>query len=180
MATKNHPDFGRAPLERRYTGKLAELPAKLRAEAYRVAAANDAPGWAWAVLPHGALVALQVTEIERCIRKRWRIARRGRPETDEQRAKWERELATFEKHLGLAEGYEAADTPDAVGAERIYTQLFPGELAPGQGRCGRCGADVRYEPMYGAEGQACNDCAFANGREYTKAREAERRLRVVK
>ena len=89
--------------DRTWTGSLAELRDPLTAEAWRLQG-----GWAWYLMPRGALVALRVRPED--FRKEFRIARKEAPADEAAAAKWYQEVAVFAKHLGC-EGWKPTLTP---------------------------------------------------------------------
>lgn len=168
------PAFERAPKERRYTGKLSDLFAVLKHEAFVKAQDADSADnpWAWRVLPGGAFVGLQIWHD---MRKEVRIARIKAPETLEAREAWERETQVFRKHLGIEAWHRMLPTPEDEKCAAVrYCELRPGEIAPEVGECGACGKEIRYEAALGATGQRCTGCAAAAGAAYTAERERER------
>lgn len=104
MTATVHPAYLKAGEQRRWGGKLAELLPALRPEAWKLGAEEKtaAGRWAWRVLPGGAVVSLRIRG-DMDLRRELRISRQERPETEEALGKWERELATFLKHFGIAE-----------------------------------------------------------------------------
>ena len=107
-----HPDFARAPARRRWTAKLSDLLTELRRRA------RDAHGeWTWVVLPHGALVSMRIRPDGR---RKVRIARSEAPPEDS-RDRWEQEVATFVRHLGL-DGWVRQLDPDAKGIAVVFTE----------------------------------------------------------
>lgn len=106
-----HPDFARAPKRHRWTGTLAALFAELR----RRAGEADG-GWAWAVLPHGALVSMRVRPDGR---RELRIAR-SQPPPDRARGKWDREVETFVRHFGV-EAWDRWPDAQATGVAVVFT-----------------------------------------------------------
>lgn len=175
MSDRNvDPVFERTPEHKRYTGKLDELLPRLRREAFAAAGSSDGAtnDWAWVCLPRGAFVGLRLWHD---MRKEVRICRVDKPRTEEQRAAWQREVAVFEGKLRLMDWYRMPLHPDDDEFAAVrFAQLRPGEVAPEKGRCASCGAEVRYEAVYGERGQRCTGCAAAAGAEYTATRAAER------
>lgn len=151
MSDTLHPDFLATAPERQFTGKLLQLGITLREEAWRLRG-----GWAWRILPHGALVAMRVRE-DYEFRKELRLARRGPPLTEVTKARWYGEVATFAKHLGC-EHWTVTRTPD-------QTEAFLVEPVPLGWRtetCARCGGPADKGPYKEA---ICTACAITAGAE---------------
>ena len=96
------PEFLAARPERRWTGPLNRLRAKLAAEAAR----NESRS-SWKVLPNGAYVSLRIMGDAGL---RIQIARRRAPETEDKLRAWNRELAIFVRDLRL-DGWTRVDEP---------------------------------------------------------------------
>lgn len=164
-----------APARNRYAGDPAELMARLRPEAYRLAATinGDELPWAWAVFPDGLFVGVRVRG-DAQMRKEVRIARQERPETAEQEKRWQQEVATFRRHLGIEGWHELPPHDDDRKFAAVrYLELRGGETEPGYTRC-VCGKRIRWEPEYAPDGNRCQQCAFAAGAEYEAMLERER------
>lgn len=166
---KNHPEFDAAPEERRWTKPLNELVEPLRKEAY----ALKGDGWAWVVLPRGAVVALRILPD---FRKQIRIMRRGMKKPERFLA----EIGTFLEHLGIR-SWEATDGALPVINREVDAETYEGvaeytEPVPFGGRaptmCERCGkSPVPAESPY--RENICNQCALELGKADVEARKAD-------
>lgn len=167
------PEFEAAPPERQWTGKLEGLLDALKREAYQ---AVGKP--AWKILPRGAVVQMRITDD---MRKEVRIARKLPLESDEQRKRWEAELAVFCTHLGLEVGAGKwhQTRPDPGKAEAYLIQLRGGETEPGKALCHRCALEgertvVAWWPAGEVEGQNCPGHALEAGTEHAQLLQRQR------
>lgn len=179
--------YEQVPPRHRYDGELEGLLPLLRKRAWGIGVAFP-PGpqaeerqaedkdWAWVVLRRGALVGVRVRG-DLSMRNEIRIARNGEPETDEARAKWQKELEVFYRHLGVEEVLDG-DTPATTNRHSYLLQephpndqgkaavrlleLREGELSPMKARCYRCLAEDGGVVTYcrwnhvGVKGQRCS------------------------
>ena len=98
---------------RYWRGPLQELGIRLRAEARATPKV-----WAWYELPHGARVGCQLDPATG--RLTFRIARATKPKSAD-RQRWELELSTFARHLGLA-GWPQHDEDVKTGTAARYVE----------------------------------------------------------
>lgn len=200
MAANLHPAYQRAAEQRKWGGRLAELLPALRPEAWRLGAdeKTSAGRWAWRVLPGGAVVSLRIRG-DMDVRRELRISRQERPETDEARERWERELQTFLRHFGVTEvdartpapaptGYFVRLPPDPEDEARggiavRWIELRIGETSPGKGLCYRCreaGRTVAVEWFPpAARLQMCNYHIGEETRAAAAARRAQKQQRAA-
>lgn len=136
-----------------WSGRLSELLTVLTIEA-----AEQPERWSKRLLKHGALVALQLEAGRRVVR----IARPEAPADARARERWEFELGTFVKHLGIT-GWPRSADPDAGGVAVRYVELWPGETAPGKAACMDCGTEIPFDHVYGGRDR-CQRCAIRAGR----------------
>lgn len=179
-----HPLFEKYA-SRQWTGSLPDLFQRLKKEARET---KDG-GFAWRVLPRGAVVGMRLVDL----RHELRIARSERTTTPDQERKFDRECQVFVEHFGMAvlDGTEPA--PDLTGywfqmpphgddhlkTARRWRELRKGETEPGKALCGPCreagvATPTSWKPGAGVMGQACMSHAFQAGKEY--AREVLERL----
>jgi hypothetical protein len=168
-----HPDFLAAPEEARWAGTLPALAEKLKHEAY---AAKG--GWAWRILPGGALVAMCVPP---SFRKELRIARRLRKAfSDRSAAAWHLETRTFLEQFGFKGWVCKRDglvEPTKEGEqqmkiEAVYQEPAPlgAKTAPAE-KCARCEQEFEVHPNDKVYRELlCTKCATALGREEAEAR----------
>lgn len=141
-----------------WSGKLSELLEVLTGECR----AGEDGCWAYRVLRHGALVAVQVDSSDRD-RRIVRIARKEAPSSEQGKKAWEHEVETFKRHLGIESWYPLPPVSGTGVAVRLK-ELWPGEVAPGKAKCERCGIGISYEVEWG-ERQRCTRCAMLAGTE---------------
>ena len=158
MTQPSLPLESAAPVRIEWSGKLSELLPVLTAEA-RVAGDG---AWRFRQLKHGALVAVQLgTDRRRVLR----IARADRPANALASQRWEVELQTFERHLGVG-GWQRSDDPDTAGVAVRYLELWEGEVAPWKAACMDCKAEIPYDKVFGGRDR-CQQCAIIAGRSGT-------------
>jgi hypothetical protein len=147
-----HPDYLAADERHRWGAPLNQLFGALRKEAWALEGQ-----WAWKILPHGALVAVQIvppSEGVTAFSTRLRIARRTLPADEKGWKAWAQELAVFLKHLGGQDGDWARLEGDPAKAEAIYQFQMRGRAVP---KCVRCGGEA-IDPGKFKE-DLCNRCA---------------------
>lgn len=110
-----HPDYDKAPQERRFTGPLKTL---MRVLQYEVAQSPQRRSWK--VLPGGAYIRLSRENGLYTLR----IARREKPRTSSGPALFQREVDTFVKQLGIT-GWTREIEADAPGISVILKETVP-------------------------------------------------------
>jgi hypothetical protein len=167
-----HPDYTAAPEEARWGGTLPALAETLKHEAYA-----KQGGWAWRVLPGGALVSFCVPP---SFRKQFRVVRRlHKPFTEKSVKAWQTEVRTFLDQLGCKDWscmQGQLFTPAADGhlakIEALYQEPAPlgGKGAP-VGTCARCGKEFELHPTDKVYRELiCQPCAIALGQEEASSR----------
>ena len=158
----NHADFDAAPEDRRWVKPLEELRTVLQHEAYALHGE-----WAWRVLPHGALVAMQVPAD---FIKRLRIARRAGLKDEAALNKWLAEVRTFQKHLEIDRWAitEIVGKPGEPGPIHVILKEPAPLGAREPEKCARCG--VPAEKGVFAEA-LCMKCATELGAEEAQHRQ---------
>lgn len=122
MSGAAHPAFLAAPPENRWRKPLRDLLPYLS-----VGAAREYPRWCGVILPSGARVALRAVI---GAGRELAIYRREPTVTPDAHRRWRSELATFEKHLGLADWTRDLLVMEGGGQKAVYqespgTGLFP-------------------------------------------------------
>lgn len=112
-----------APL---WTGSLVGILPRLKTEA------RERPGrWACRMLRGGALIACRMRDD---LGYDVRIARPGKPATDDGWRRWRNEIDVFRRELGI-QRWTVDDDPDAPGVAVIFSEPAPprrpGEVLPG-------------------------------------------------
>jgi hypothetical protein len=170
--TDQHADYLAVPEARRWGKPLNELFPTLRKEAWTLRG-----GWAWRVLPHGALVSVRIAPPEAgkeaAFNCELRIARKDTPKDDKGWQAWSRELAVFLKHLGGEESdwQETVRVPDK--ADATFRFLVKGKRE--EPKCSRCGKGPVIAPgLYKFD--ICRECATALANEEIAANNQARLL----
>ncbi len=144
------------PEGRRWGQPLADLYPHLKKQAWTLQG-----GWAWAVLPHGALVAVRMTPD---FHTELRISHKDAPTNEAAWKKWATELATFLEHCEGRAGWEVvAQVPGK--ADTTFRQRLKGEIVPET--CVHCGAPATKGPY---KEPVCTACATRLGTEEADAR----------
>ena len=152
----NHPDFEAVPEAHRWTGNLIDLGKALRKEAF----AKKGLGWAWYVLPRGAMVAMMARDD---MRRVLRVSRRVAPTTPDGWVKWRSEVGVFRKHLDCdlwapAVG-DASPLDPNLPPQELFIERHAEEVA--KPKCNRCGAPVSDAGLYKED--LCVACAKEAG-----------------
>lgn len=163
MSGNLHPDFFAAAMSRQWRrGPLMKLFLELNTLAMDLFG-NASALPAWFVLPSGAYVSLQYREDQTRV---LRITRTEPFKTVGGPANFENEVATFVRHFQIAHWSVSPFTTDKapVGVELVepYAHSDPHVW------CSRCKAElIKVDLAYSLDGQHCNGCAFAAGKEHT-------------
>lgn len=155
-----HPDFLAVAEEHRWAKPLNELFPALRKQAWTLRG-----GWAWRVLPHGAMVAVRIRPPEEgkesAFQLELRIARKTPPADEVAWKRWATEVATFLRHLTGDEGDWRPLPGTANKAEALFT--FVTRDKP-KVLCARCGKREALDPGVYKE-DLCQQCAMELGSE---------------
>ena len=182
-----HPLFASVSPARRFAGELGGLFPLLDTESKPTrttpAELEADTGWAWRVLPRGAVVAMRRRH-DLWGRRELRLARAEAPDSPEGWARWEKEVAVFLSSFGMAamdgetpcerEGvdfYRVRNEPrdDGKAAAR-FQELRRGEVKPGRSICWDCReetgelVEVEWQPAAAARGQRCAHHAMEAGK----------------
>jgi hypothetical protein len=168
-----HPDYLAVPEEKRWGKPLNLLFPALQKEAWTLRG-----GWAWRVLPHGALVSVRIVPPEEGKESAFhldlRIARKTAPADVEGWRKWSGELAVFLKHMagGDTDWQETNRSTDK--AEATFRFLMRGEKdKPPEPKCSRCGkTPVIDAGLYKVD--LCRECAIELANQEVAANKAGR------
>lgn len=171
--TEPHRDYLAVPEERRWGKPLNELFPTLRREAWTLRG-----GWAWRVLPHGALVSVRVRPPEEgkesAFHLELRIARKDTPANDEGWRKWSQELAVFLKHMGGEDQWESTLRSEDK-ADAMFRFLVKGTKP--EPVCTRCGKTPVIDPgLY--KHDLCRVCAIELANQEVAANQGQHALEL--
>lgn len=168
MSEQNHPDYDAAPLKHRWNQSLAGLKTAIRTAAFRARGRV-----AWFVLPHGAIVSMQVDR-NAFPHRELRIARSSAPRDPAPASPlnhgvmaWPREVDVLLRYLDAEKWAIVREglTPTG-GIEVVLREVLTIGTSEGP-KCARCGEPAQAGPY---KEDLCTRCATAAGSEETAAR----------